>query len=387
MRIPRVITFSLLLLAVSNAQALNNFGGEIVSYETFGEGMMVTRAKVAPVSGTVSNMFFFNRADEPWIGDTWYEYDWEIRGAYPFAGWSQIRVKEQADRVLKDAPLDVSTTTNLGNELLHYILIRTNDRYVYDIRRDFNAGTYNYNSAKAHNGNSESLLSDGPRVYETGDKLRHIPSWKQLDFSLGVTAFGSKWAGRLPDGDYSGEMEVDFTRFYTYAGTVLNTEPQWSDEFEGSSLDYGKWYTANWTFVATQFRQENIKVQNGRLFLRVNRGESNWAPSASVESADLSQSEPAEQSTLLLPEVQVTSSPSEQLPEVQVTGNTSESLPEVQATNNTANNSLSTQVAAQTGLSAGTGSTDPMTLWMLAAGGLLAVHRRKRKNYSKQRLN
>ena len=100
MRIPRVITFSLLLLSVSNAQALNNFGGEIVSYETFGKGMMVTRAKVAPLSGTVSNMFFFNRADEPWIGDTWYEYDWEIRGAYPFSGWSQIRVKEQADRVL-----------------------------------------------------------------------------------------------------------------------------------------------------------------------------------------------------------------------------------------------------------------------------------------------
>jgi len=54
-------------------------------------------------------------------------------------------------------------------------------------------------------------------------------------------------------------------------------------------------------------------------------------------------------------------------------------LPEVQTTNNTANNSLSTQVGAQTGLSAGTGSTDPMTLWMLAAGGLLAAHRRKLK--------
>jgi len=351
MRFPRIITFFLLLLAASNIQAQNNYGGEIVSYNTFGEGMMVTRAKVAPVSGTVSNIFFFNRVDEPWISDTWYEYDWEIRGAYPFAGWSQIRVKEQADTVLKDAPADLSTTTNLGNELLHYILIRNNDLYVYDIRRDFNASSYNYNSAAAHDGNSESLLSNGPRVYETGDKLRHIPTWKQLDFNLGVTAFGGNWAGSLPNGDYSGEMEVDFTRFYTYEGTVLNTNPQWNDEFDGNSLDYGKWFTANWTFSATQFRQENVKVQDGRLYLRVNRGESYWDPSASVNSATLAQNDPVSRTPLSLPEVQVSGNPSD--------------------------SSLSTGVVTESADSVQTGSTDPMTLWLLAVCGLLVAQRRR----------
>lgn len=352
MKFPRILTFFLLLIASSNAQAQNNYGGEIISFNTFGEGMMVTRAKVAPLSGTVSNMFFFNRVDEPWISDTWYEYDWEIRGAYPFAGWSQIRVKEQADTVLKDAPANVSTTINLANELLHYILIRNDDRYVYDIRRDFKASTYNYNSAEAHSGNSTSLLSNGPRVYETGDKLRHIPSWKELDFSLGVTAFGGNWAGSLPTGDYSGEMEVDFTRFYIYEGDVLSTNPQWSDEFDGSSLDYGKWYTADWTFAATQFRQENVKVQNGRLYLRVNRGESYWDHSASVNSVNLEQSDPSvSEPTLSQPEVRVASNPLD--------------------------NSLRTAVVVEPGDSVQTGSIDPMTLWLLAAGGLLVVRRRR----------
>jgi len=403
MKIPGILTFFLLLVSVSNAQAVTNFGGEIVSYNTFGEGMMVTRAKVATHSGTVSNMFFFNRADEPWIGDTWYEYDWEIRGTYPFAGWSQIRVREQGDAILKDAPLDVSTTTNLGDELLHYILIRTNNHYVYDIRRDFKVSTYNYNRTEEHDGNSESLLSNGPRIYETGEKLRHIPSWKQLDFSLGVTAFGSKWSGALPTGDYSGEMEVDFARFYSYADETLNTDPEWSDEFDGSSLDFGKWYTANWRFAATQFRQENIKVKDGRLFLRVNRGESYWAPSASVEPVNLNQIESVTPSTRVVPETHAASNTLQPLPEVpvtdnvpesrpevevtgnipesprevQVTGNPSEPPPEIQVKVNTSNSSLSTDALAQRGNPIGTGSSDTVTLWILAAAGLLTARRRK----------
>ena len=72
MKIPRILTLFLLFAAVSNLQAQENYGGEIVSYETFGEGMMVTRAKIVPLSGTVTNMFFFNRADEPWNkGSAW----------------------------------------------------------------------------------------------------------------------------------------------------------------------------------------------------------------------------------------------------------------------------------------------------------------------------
>ena len=54
--------FALLLIAsAANVHAQTNYGGEIVSYNTFGEGMMVTRAKIIPLSGTVTNIFFFNR--------------------------------------------------------------------------------------------------------------------------------------------------------------------------------------------------------------------------------------------------------------------------------------------------------------------------------------
>ena len=71
--------------------------------------------------------------------------------------------------------------------------------------------------------------------------------------------------------------------FYTYTGDELNTTPQWSDEFIGTTLDFGKWQVADWSFADTQFRLENIKVQGGSLFLRINRGgSSDWDPPAPV---------------------------------------------------------------------------------------------------------
>ena len=419
MKILRIVTFLLFLVPVLNVQAQSNFGGEIVSYETFGEGMMVTRAKIVPLSGVVTNMFFFNRADEPWKNNEWYEYDWEIRGAFPFSGWSQIRVRQKAGTVLRDAPDSVETTVNLSNELLHYVLIRRDNRYVYDIRRDFDVSTYNYNNAAAHGGNSESLLSDGPRVYETGDRVDHIPEWKRLDFSLGITAFDSKWSGRLPNGDYSREAEIDFTRFYTFSGTTLNTTPEWNDEFNGDTLDFGRWFTADWTFAATQFRPDNVKVQDGRLFLRVNRGESFWEPAASGNSESVVLSDSTSQSSSSVPEVQVTSIPvvdtssnteneapsdtesqsTQSMPEVQVTSipvvdtsgitensapsdtasQSTQSVPEVQLRSIPAGDSVSNAVVDEfaDSVQSGSGSADLMTLWLLSVCGLFAARRRK----------
>ena len=101
MKILRLFTL-LLTVAASNVYAQTNYGGEIVSYNTFGEGMMVTRAKIVPLSGTVTNIFFFNRVDQPWNNNVWYEYDWEIRGKSPFSGESsdinQIVIHNRTDR-------------------------------------------------------------------------------------------------------------------------------------------------------------------------------------------------------------------------------------------------------------------------------------------------
>ena len=284
--LPAVFLLSTMLPTHAHAQSA--FGGEIVSFNTFGEGLSVTRAKAASTEGTVSNIFFFNRVDEPWLGNEWYEYDWELRASFPENGWSQIRVRPQGEDRLISAPEELDIEGGTITELLHYILIRKDNQYVYDVRRDFNIETYNYNNAGEHNGNSASLLLDGPRVFSSDNSSgnrtpNHIPVWIELDFSLGVTAFGSIWSGRLPRGDFEGLMQVDFTRFYTYTGDELNTTPQWSDEFIGTTLDFGKWQVADWSFADTQFRLENIKVQGGSLFLRVNRGgSSDWVPPAPI---------------------------------------------------------------------------------------------------------
>ena len=254
-----------------SSHAQINYGSEIISYQKFGEGLMVTRAKMVPISGVVSNFFFYNREDQPWNGNIWYEYDWEMRGRLPENGWSQIRVRSENGGQLKDAPVNVSTSVNVGYTLYNYILIRKGNQVVYDIRENFDINTYDYSNSSAHGGNSVSLIIGGPRVYTTGGNVADIPTSKQLDYSLGVTAFDNNWAGSLPDGSYTGDMVIDYTRFYGFSGNNLNTTPQWQDEFNGNSLDYSKWQVANWTFSVTQFTGNNIRFENGKLILKVNR--------------------------------------------------------------------------------------------------------------------
>jgi len=134
--------FVLFLFSSISSFAQTSQSAELVSYQTFGEGLMVTRAKIPPMEGLVSNFFFFNRADQPWSGNEWYEYDWEIRGAHPKNGWSQIRVRPQGETRLRDAPVNVGTKVNIGNALLHWILIRKGDEYIYDIRENFVCGSF-----------------------------------------------------------------------------------------------------------------------------------------------------------------------------------------------------------------------------------------------------
>jgi len=230
---------------------------------------MVTRAKVPALTGVVSNMFFFNRADEPWNNNVWYEYDWEVRGAFPENGWAQIRVRPNRGADFKDAPVNVGTTSDITNSLLHWILIRKDNQYVYDIRRDFDINNYDYTNAAAHGGNSASLVAGGPRIYTTGGEVAHIPESKQLDFSLGITAFDIEWTGPLPTGSYSADFVVDFTRFYGFSGNNLNNSPQWQDEF--NFLDYSKWQIANWDFFDTQFTRNNIRFEDGKMMLTASR--------------------------------------------------------------------------------------------------------------------
>lgn len=273
MTIQRFLLIMCLFTPTLSVQAQTSEGAEIVSYHTFGEGLMVTRAKMVPISGTVSNMFFYNRIDEPWNGNTWYEYDWELRGAHPNNGWSQIRVRENDGGALRDAPINVGMTENIGEKILHYILLRQDHQYVYDVREDFDIETYDYTNAAAHAGNSISIIEGGPRVYLTGGRVADIPQTRRLDYSLGITAFDNGWAGRLPSGSYSGDYVIDFARFYEFSNGEINLTPQWQDEFNNGYLDTSKWFSANWTFQDTQFTPQNIRFENGFMILRVDRNE------------------------------------------------------------------------------------------------------------------
>lgn len=276
MKLQRILISIFLFLPIYSVQAQTSLGAEVVSYNTFGEGVMVTRAKMVPISGTVSNIFFYNRADEPWNGNVWYEYDWELRGAHPYGGWSQIRVRENNGGQLEDAPINLTMSENLSEKLLHYILIRQGTQYIYDVRESFDINTYDYTIAGVHDGNSASIIIGGPRIFTTGDSVANIPESKRLDFSLGITAFDSNWTGSLPSGNYSGDYVVDFTRFYEFSGESLNTTPQWQDEFNDDYLDSSKWFAANWVYAETQFTPDNIRFENGYMILRIEREEDSF---------------------------------------------------------------------------------------------------------------
>lgn len=293
MKLYQLFFLFIFFIPVSASHAQSSHGAEIVSFQTFGEGAMVTRAKMAPISGTVSNIFFYNRADEPWNGNVWYEYDWELRGAHPENAWSQIRVREFSGDQLRDAPVNIGTTEKLGDKFFHYVLIRKGNEYVYDIRENFDIESYDYTQALAHGNNSASIIVGGPRVYLTGDRVADIPTFQNLDFSLGITAFDNNWSGRLPNGVYSGDYVVDFTRFYEFSGETLNTTAQWQDEFNNDYLDTSKWFSANWVFADTQFTPDNIRFENGNLVLRVNRGQS----SNEISQTNLAITGQAEQSS------------------------------------------------------------------------------------------
>ncbi len=271
MKIHHLYLLLILLLPFGVSQAQTSQGAEIVTHQKFGEGLMVTKAKMVPISGTVSNIFFYNRADEPWNGNVWYEYDWELRGAHPENAWSQIRVRENNGGRLKDAPINISISENIGEKFFHYVLIRQGNQYVYDIREAFDIASYDYTIATAHGDNSASVIVGGPRIFNTGSGVADIPTVEKLDFSLGITAFDNNWSGALPNGAYSGDYVVDFTRFHEFSGTSLNTTPQWQDEFNTNNLDTSKWFAADWTYADTLFSTDNIKFENGHIILTVNR--------------------------------------------------------------------------------------------------------------------
>lgn len=293
MTIQRILFVICLLAPTFPVQAQTSQGAEIISYHTFGEGLMVTRAKMVPISGTVSNIFFYNRADEPWNDNIWYEYDWELRGAYPSNGWSQIRVRENDGDSLRNAPVNVTMTENIGEKILHYILIRQGNQYVYDVRENFDIATYDYTIAAAHGDNSISIIDGGPRIYLTGNHVADIPETKRLDFSLGITAFDIGWSDALPNGSYSGDYVIDFARFYEFADDSINVIPQWQDEFNNGYLDYSKWFAANWTFHDTLFTTQNIRFENGFIILRVNRNEN----TDNISGTNLAMNGQAEQSS------------------------------------------------------------------------------------------
>ncbi|MEM8922229.1 MAG: hypothetical protein AAGD35_01930 [Actinomycetota bacterium] len=252
-------------------------GAEIVSERTFGHGAMVVRATFPEGSGFVSNIFFYNREDVPWEGNEWFEYDWELKGRNPDGGWSQLRVRKAPNKGLRDVPDEVETKRSIAERTLHYILIRHEHTYVYDIRWGFNPATYDHTNPKAHRGNTRSLIVGGARVVntDTDPRIGNIPLGKKLDFNLGITAFDNAWAGYLAPGPVDEVFKVDYARFYdtTRKGKriTLANEPEWREEFNARNADLPGWRKGFWPTGATVFRPDNVKVRDGWLHLELDR--------------------------------------------------------------------------------------------------------------------
>ena len=231
------------------------YGAELTGKEKFKYGRFEARMKMAATGGTVSSMFLnydlsWKREYEPWN-----EIDIEILGKDPTKWQSNLLTREAepsisdltASEQMHDFGFDATTSFHL------YAIVWTPDYIAWEIdslevRRD------------------STGLSRG--THADADQVKFMTEEQTLRFNLWASKTPS-WTGKWTPENLPIEQHIDYVRVYAYNEATKDFTLSWQDDFDGVALDYSRWSEGDWEMERVQYRDLNIRVENGYAKLRL----------------------------------------------------------------------------------------------------------------------
>lgn len=231
------------------------YGAELTGLEKFKYGRFEARMKMAATSGTVSSMFLYYNESYLKKEEPWNEIDIEILGKDPTKWQSNIITREGDPTISKTTTSEVIHPFNYDatNEFHLYAIIWTPEYIAWEVdsvevRRD--------------------TLGMSRGTHADGDQVKFMTEEQTLRFNL-WSSNSTSWVGKFAPENLPIEQHIDYVRVYSYNEGTKDFTLSWQDDFDGVALDYSRWSEGNWEMERVQYRDLNIRVENGYAKLRL----------------------------------------------------------------------------------------------------------------------
>ena len=231
------------------------YGAELTGLEKFKYGRFEARMKMAATSGTVSSMFLYYNESYLKKEEPWNEIDIEILGKDPTKWQSNIITREGDPTISKTTTSEVIHPFNYDatNEFHLYAIIWTPEYIAWEVdsvevRRD--------------------TLGMSRGTHADGDQVKFMTEEQTLRFNL-WSSNTTSWVGKFTPENLPIEQHIDYVRVYSYNEGTKDFTLSWQDDFDGVALDYSRWSEGNWEMERVQYRDLNIRVENGYAKLRL----------------------------------------------------------------------------------------------------------------------
>lgn len=231
------------------------YGAELTGLEKFHYGRFEARMKMAATSGTVSSMFLYYNESYLKKEEPWNEIDIEILGKDPTKWQSNIITREGDPTISKTTTSEVIHPFNYDatNEFHLYAIIWTPEYIAWEVdsvevRRD--------------------TLGMSRGTHADGDQVKFMTEEQTLRFNL-WSSNSTSWVGKFAPENLPIEQHIDYVRVYSYNEATKDFTLSWQDDFDGVALDYSRWSEGNWEMERVQYRDLNIRVENGYAKLRL----------------------------------------------------------------------------------------------------------------------
>lgn len=231
------------------------YGAELTGKEQFMYGRFEARMKMAATGGSVSSMFL--NYDLSWKKEyePWNEIDIEVLGKDPTSWQSNIITREA----------DPAITGTTASEKIHpFGFDATNEFHLYAIVWTPDYIAWEIDSVEVRR--DSTGLSRG--THADADQVKFMTEEQTLRFNLWASKTPS-WTGKWTPENLPIEQHIDYVRVYAYNEGTKDFTLSWQDDFDGVALDYSRWSEGDWEMERVQYRDLNIRVENGYAKLRL----------------------------------------------------------------------------------------------------------------------